>query len=173
MMRIGDFSKFGRVPVKTLRHYDEVGLLKPAQVDPFTNYRYYEFEQLSQLHRILALKELGFPLEEIRLILKDRVTPEQMRGMLKLRQAEIRQRILAENEQVVRVEARLRLMEQEDKMSQYEVVIRKVAPERVAAIRGGGTYANRPGPVMGRANGYNLPPGRTPTSRPMYDVVLG
>ena len=55
MIRIGDFSKLSRVSVKTLRYYDEMGLLKPVEVDPFTGYRFYLFSQLTVLHRILAL----------------------------------------------------------------------------------------------------------------------
>lgn len=54
MIRIGDFSKLSRVSVKTLRYYDEMGLLKPVEVDPFTGYRFYLFSQLTVLHRILA-----------------------------------------------------------------------------------------------------------------------
>ena len=60
MIRIGDFSKLSRVPIKTLRYYDEMGLLKPLHVDDFTGYRYYEYEQMTHLYRILALKDLGF-----------------------------------------------------------------------------------------------------------------
>jgi DNA-binding transcriptional MerR regulator len=60
MFRIGDFSKFSQVSVKALRYYDQLGLLKPTQVDPFTGYRYYSAAQLPRLNRILALKDLGF-----------------------------------------------------------------------------------------------------------------
>ena len=84
MIRIGDFSKLSRVSIKTLRYYDEMGLLKPVSVDRFTGYRYYEFDQLPQLYRILALKELGFSLEEIGHLLDSDLSVEQMRGMLKL-----------------------------------------------------------------------------------------
>ena len=62
MIRIGDFSKLSRVSVKTLRYYDEMGLLKPLYVDRFTGYRFYEYHQLLRLNRILALKDLGFSL---------------------------------------------------------------------------------------------------------------
>ena len=55
MFKIGDFSKLSRVSVKTLRYYDELGLLKPAHVDHFTGYRFYSADQLPQLNRILAL----------------------------------------------------------------------------------------------------------------------
>ncbi len=85
MIRIGDFSKLSQVSVKTLRYYDETGLLKPVQADRFTGYRMYEYSQLLRLQRILALKDLGFSLDEIGQLLSENVTPEQMRGMLRLR----------------------------------------------------------------------------------------
>ncbi|HYM68302.1 MAG TPA: MerR family transcriptional regulator, partial [bacterium] len=65
MIKIGDFSALCRVSVKTLRHYDELGLLTPARVDPATGYRYYAASQLAVLHRILALKDLGFSLGQV------------------------------------------------------------------------------------------------------------
>ncbi len=136
MIRIGDFSKLSRVTVKTLRYYDEVGLLKPAHVDTYTGYRYYTYAQLLRLNRILALKDLGFSLEEIGQFLTDDLTVEQIRGMLKLRQAEIRQRVLEETERLSRVEARLRQIEQEDGMYKYDFIVKKVAPLKVAALRG-------------------------------------
>lgn len=55
MFKIGDFSKLSRVSVKTLRYYDEIGLLKPVGVDRFTRYRYYSAEQLPLLHRTESL----------------------------------------------------------------------------------------------------------------------
>ena len=60
MFKIGDFSKLSQVSVKTLRYYDELGLLKPQSIDRWTSYRYYEASQLRRLNRILALKDLGF-----------------------------------------------------------------------------------------------------------------
>ncbi len=135
MMRIGDFSKLSRVSVKTLRFYDEMDLLKPVNVDPLTGYRFYEYDQLLRLYRILALKDLGFSLEEIRRLLAGSLTSEQMRGMLKLRQAEIRQRVEAETERMGRVAAWLRQIEQEDTLSTYDVVIKKVEALQVASIR--------------------------------------
>src|SRR5574341_471599 len=136
MIRIGDFSKLSRVSVKTLRYYDEMGLLKPVEVDRFTGYRYYEFDQLPRLHRILALKDLGFSLEEIGCLLEGDLSAEQMRGMLKLRQAEIRQRVEEEARRLERVELWLRQIEQEDSMSKYDVVIKKIEPIKVASVRG-------------------------------------
>jgi len=135
MIRIGDFSKLSRVSVKTLRYYDETGLLKPVHVDPFTSYRLYEYSQLSILHRILALKDLGFSLEEIGRLLDEGLSIEQMRGMLKLRETEARQRVREEAERLERIGARLRQIEQEDCMSKYDVVIKSVDEVKVATVR--------------------------------------
>ena len=57
MFKIGDFSKLGQVSVRMLRHYDQLGLLKPGQIDKFTGYRYYAVEQLVRLNRILFFKD--------------------------------------------------------------------------------------------------------------------
>ncbi len=135
MIRIGDFSKLSRVSVKTLRYYDEVGLLKPLYVDRFTGYRSYEYDQLLRLNRILALKDLGFSLEEIGQLLSENLTSEQLRGMLKLRRAEAGQKVREETERLEHVESRLRQIEQEDAMSKYDVVIKQVESMKVASVR--------------------------------------
>ena len=62
MLKIGEFSKLSRVSVRMLRHYDEVGLLAPSEVDPMTGYRYYSERQLITAGRIAALRALGFGL---------------------------------------------------------------------------------------------------------------
>ena len=89
MLKIGEFSRLAQVPVPTLRYYDQVGLLKPVAVDRATGYRSYSASQLPRLHRILALKGLGFSLEQIAALLGEDLSPEQMRGMLRLRHAQI------------------------------------------------------------------------------------
>ena len=136
MIRIGDFSKLSRISVKTLRFYDEMDLLKPVEVDRFTGYRYYDYSQLARLNRILALKDLGFSLDEIHKLLENDLSVEQLRGMLRLREAESRQRVQEEAERLARIEARLRQIEQENVMSKYDVVIKSVEPLKVASLRG-------------------------------------
>ena len=154
MIRIGDFSKLSRVPVKTLRYYDEVGLLKPVEVDAFTGYRLYEYSQLSTLNRILALKELGFSLEEIGRLLDDDLSAEQMRGMLKLREAEARQRMQQEAERLERIEARLRQIEQENSMSKYDVVIKSGDEIKIASVRDVVPTPPEQGPLWEELGGY-------------------
>ena len=65
MLKIGEFSKLSRVSVRMLRNYDEIGLLKPAEIDRFTDYRYYREDQLPTAGRIAALKDMGFSLADI------------------------------------------------------------------------------------------------------------
>ncbi|MBL7162818.1 MAG: MerR family transcriptional regulator [Anaerolineales bacterium] len=136
MLKIGDFSKLSRVTVKTLRYYDEIGLLKPAQVDRFTGYRYYSFKQLPRLNRILALKDLGLSLEQIGRLLDEELPSEQLRGMLRLKWAEIEGEVTEAQAHLARVEARLRQIEQEVVMSKYDVIIKKVELLKVASMRG-------------------------------------
>lgn len=66
LYRIGEFSKITNIPIKTLRYYDEIGLLKPEEIDIFTNYRYYGESNKEDLKIILELKSVGFTLEEIK-----------------------------------------------------------------------------------------------------------
>ena len=63
MLRIGEFSKLSRVSIRMLSHYDDIGLLKPAEIDQFTGYRYYSPEQLPVIGRITALKDLTWTLD--------------------------------------------------------------------------------------------------------------
>ena len=154
MIRIGDFSKLSRVSVKALRYYDEMGLLKPVSVDRFTGYRLYEYSQLAVLNRILALKELGFSLEEIGRLLDDGLSLEQMRGMLKLRQTEARQRVREETERLERIESRLRQIEQENNMSKYDVVIKNVEAVKVASVRDVVPTPPEQGGLWGELGGY-------------------
>ena len=135
MIRIGLFSKLSQVPVKTLRYYNEIGLLEPAEIDSFTGYRYYSVTQLPRLNRILALKDLGLSLNQIARLLTEELPVEQLRGMLRLKQVEIQQQMQQEKEKLDRVAARLRQIEQENKMSNYDVVIKKVEPQRIASVR--------------------------------------
>jgi DNA-binding transcriptional MerR regulator len=135
MLKIGAFSQLGQVSVRTLRHYDELGLLKPAFVAPESEYRYYALEQLPVLHRIVALKELGLPLGEISALLAGPVPLERMRALLREREAESERQIAEERQRLARVAARLRQIEEEGGVSPYEIALRAVPAQAVATIR--------------------------------------
>src|SRR5512136_902159 len=154
MFKIGDFSKLSQVSVRTLRYYEEVGLLKPVEVDRFTGYRYYAIDQLPRLNRILVLKDLGFSLEQIAPMLNEALPPAQLRGMLRMKQAEIQQQVDEEQARLARVEARLRQIEQEGKMPTYDVVIKKVEPQLVASVRGVVPTPPEQGPLWRELGAY-------------------
>ncbi|MFE2283402.1 MerR family transcriptional regulator [Streptomyces sp. NPDC059443] len=136
MFTIGDFAKHGRVSVRMLRHYDALGLLRPARVDPASGYRYYEAGQLARLNRVIALKELGFSLDQVGSILDELVGPEELRGMLRLRQAELESAMAAAAARLAQVETRLRIIENEGTMSSIDIVVKSLPPVRLAELSG-------------------------------------
>ncbi len=135
MFRIGDFSKLAQVTVRTLRLYDELGLFRPAHIDKFTDYRYYSIEQLPRLNRILALKDLGFSLEQVARLLNENVSVGQLQGMLMMKRAEIEHEVKEAQARLARVAARLRQIEREGTLPQYEVVLKAVEPQTIVSSR--------------------------------------
>jgi DNA-binding transcriptional MerR regulator len=134
MFGIGDFARHGRVSVRMLRHYDATGLLRPAHVDPSTGYRSYEAAQLSRLNRIIALKELGFTLQQVQAVLDEQVSAGELRGMLRLRRAELQASIMADTSRLGQVEVRLRTIEHEGAMPEDDVVVKRIPAVRVVEM---------------------------------------
>ncbi|MFZ4264158.1 MerR family transcriptional regulator [Streptomyces arboris] len=151
MFTIGDFARYGRVSPRMLRHYDAIGLLRPDRTDPATGYRFYGAAQLARLNRIIALKDLGFTLQQVRDVLDERVGPEELRGMLRLRRAELAEAVAAATARLAQVEARLRSIESEGHMPADDVVIKTVPAVRVAELTGtAASYEPQDiGPVIG------------------------
>lgn len=135
MITIGDFAKLGRVSVRMLRHYDAIELLTPQRTDPHTGYRYYEIAQLQRLNRIVALKDLGIRLDQVRQIVDEELTGSDLRAMLRLRHAEIESQIRHDQHRLAQVEARLRLIEVEEDMSAPAVVTKTVDPIKNVGLR--------------------------------------
>jgi len=136
MFKISQFSKISRVSVKTLRYYDQLGLLKPARTDGTTGYRYYTAEQLFRLHRILSYKDLGFTLDQIRTMLDEEVSTEQIRGMLRLKRAELQKVLQEETARLARIEARLVQIERaNDAGTLPEAVVKPLEPVLAASVR--------------------------------------
>lgn len=135
MLKIGEFSKIAQVSVKTLRYYDRMGLLKPAHIDRYSGYRYYSLEQLMRLNRILALKDLDFTLEQISELLQGGVSSEVVQAMLANKAKELRDRISDENARLLRVQNRLKSIQEPSLQTQSPVVLKSAADQRVATIR--------------------------------------
>ncbi len=135
MYKIGDFSQIGQVSVRMLRHYDKLGLLKPQHVDEWTGYRYYVLDQLPRLHRILALRDLGLSLEQIRDLLDEPHADERLYELLQEKQRALEQHLAEEQSRLERVAARLRQIERVHEPVPYDVALKELPPQRIVAIR--------------------------------------
>ena len=135
MFKIGDFSTLGQVSIRMLRHYDQLGLLKPDHIDKFTGYRYYTAGQLAQLNRIIFFKDLGFSLQQIKDLLNNNLPNDQLRGMLMMKQVELEREVQDSHARLAQVEARLQQIEQEDKSSPYEVTTKSAKEMVIASVR--------------------------------------
>ena len=107
MFLTGEFSRIARVSKRMLQYYDEIGLLHPAHTDPKTGYRYYSAKQLPRLNRILAMKDLGLSLDQIRRMLDEDVSTDEIYGMLLLQRAELEKKLLEDMDRFRRIESRL------------------------------------------------------------------
>jgi DNA-binding transcriptional MerR regulator/predicted transcriptional regulator YdeE len=96
LIKIGDFAKATGVTVKALRHYESLGLLRPAWVNRYNGYRYYAPGQQTWLERILAYKQMGFPLSQICDLLDERLTDAEIIAMLRNRESALSNQIARE-----------------------------------------------------------------------------
>ncbi|MGJ3240343.1 MAG: MerR family transcriptional regulator [Anaerolineae bacterium] len=135
MFQIGEFSRIARVTIETLRHYDTIGLLKPAKVDPNTGYRYYNVVQLQALNQILALKEVGLSLDEIKRILRQTLTVDEVRGMLREHLVLTESTIEEAQRRRQGILARLERLDTKEEMPQYEIRLKSAESVIVVAIR--------------------------------------
>jgi DNA-binding transcriptional MerR regulator/effector-binding domain-containing protein len=158
MYSIGEFARLGAVSIRTLRHYDRLGLLRPAHIDPENGYR-YRAEQLTTLNRIAAVKELGFGLKEVGQLLGE-LTTEELRCMLLEQRIGLERDLADQRARLAAVEARLRAIEKEDHRPD-DVKIKSLPAVTVAAIA-------RPAPGVGPDN---LGPILTPAFEELSEAI--
>jgi len=138
--RIGEFSKLGKVTVKTLRYYDEVGLLVPAKTDDWTAYRYYETGQLYRLQQILALRQMGLSIPEIAEVIGGQDDDGEQNSQISLdkillqRRDELDSQKLALEDQLSRLDFYIS-QAKEDFVMDYSVVIKEVPACTVFSYR--------------------------------------
>ncbi|MCR8842536.1 MerR family transcriptional regulator [Paenibacillus sp. SC116] len=145
MFKISEFSKLSRIPLQTLRYYDQLGIFNPAKTDESTGYRYYSAEQLLEINQIVIFKELGFTLQQITHLLKQDISAEQIRGMLKLKESEIERQLDIERSKLARVKERMQLVERDGKMDkEQEVVLKQVETVHMITYASTGTVEEIP-----------------------------
>lgn len=145
MFKIGDFSMLSKVPVKTLRYYDQIDLLKPQQIDQDSGYRYYSAEQLLEVNRIFLYKELGFTLKQMGQLLREDISVEQIQGMFLLKESEIQQLIEREQQKLARIKERMHLIKREGCVEkEQEVIIKSVESKRIMSFQSNETVEEIP-----------------------------
>jgi DNA-binding transcriptional MerR regulator len=164
MFPIGQFSRLGGISAKQLRAYDALGIFRPVWVDPSSAYRYYSPAQLPELRRILALRQLGMPLEEIgRLI-----------GGGDLREALDRRRAELERE---RRQAEERLAALDITVGETDIVVRPVGVEPVAVTRIDDAVEDAFNELEAHVRDLGRrayrPPGALPSQREIFVPVTG
>ena len=131
MLKIGEFSKLSRVSIRMLRHYDDIGLIKPAEVDNMTGYRYYREDQLFTIGRITALKDMGFSLADIVRVLEIYDDKDKLDSYLMERQKELEEKSKETEYKLMLLDTARKSLRKEQNMS-FDVNV-KTIPERYAA----------------------------------------
>lgn len=132
-LSIGEFSKLCCVTVKTLRHYEKIGLLLPSEVDAWTGYRYYTLDQMQKMLKIMTLKNLGFSLEEIKEFFdRDFHEPNQEELQEKIEQCE--QELAQVKKRLKQLKALANFQKKKEKMKE-EIYFEKLPAIIVASHR--------------------------------------
>ena len=134
MYSIGEYARIAQVSKRLLRYYDEIGLFQPAKIDRESGHRYYSASQLSELNRILALKDLGISLNQIQRFVRDDISPTEIQGMLSLKKAELEQQVLEELQRIRTIESRLKQIQERDSLVK-DVIVKEVPEQRLIGLR--------------------------------------
>jgi YD repeat-containing protein len=135
MFKIGEFSKIAQVSGRLLRYYDDIDLFKPQHTDPWTGYRYYTADQLPRLNRILALKELGLSLDQIKQLIESDIGTDQIRALYLERKAQLEQSLRDELARLQEVQLRLTLLDHQAADWMPDIVIKRVPAQPVLSYR--------------------------------------
>lgn len=128
LYRIGVFAQMNRVTIKALRYYDEIGLLHPEAVDEINGYRYYTSSQMPKLHKILALKEMGFSIQEIQQVIKGE--PEE--NLLQRKKSELLRDMAELSKKIAGIESYL---SKDYLKSDYHVIMKNLPEVIIASMR--------------------------------------
>lgn len=136
MLKIGDFSLLSKISIYMLRHYDEIGLLKPIHVDNFTNYRYYDEKQLSIANRIQSLKGMGLSLSVIKKILNEYGDTKNLKTYLELQAAQKKDDLRVLQEQIALIENAVKEIQNSENPKILDIAVKEIPKRNVISCRG-------------------------------------
>lgn len=134
MLKIGDFSNLSRISIRMLRYYDEIGLLHPVKVDPFTGYRYYSEEQLVTAGRINRLRGMGFGLAAAAKLLEQYNDAEKLEASLLTQRRELIKQRDSITRKIQLLDTALSGLRKEDNMN-YKVELKTIPERKCACVR--------------------------------------
>ncbi len=134
MLKIGEFARLSQVSLKTLRHYDALGLLQPAHIDPASGYRLYDIAQLATMIRIQALKDCGLALAEIARLLQT-YDAKAIEALLRQRVTAQQQVVIDEQARLQRLLARMELLTSASQAPPYDVALKCTEPLTLIGLR--------------------------------------
>ena len=135
MLKIGVFSKLTRISIRMLRHYDELGLLKPENIDSFSGYRYYSEAQLPIAERITSLKDMGFALAAIKEIMENFDDSATLSQFLSVKKAEVMENAEDIQRRLVLLETTIAKLRKDGTAMTYSVSLKELPERHVASVR--------------------------------------
>ena len=133
MLKIGDFAMLSKISINMLRHYDEINLLKPANIDDFTGYRYYEEEQLLIANRIQSLKAMGLSLSMIKQILEQYENSNSLKNFLQIQRTQKLEDLEALKKQILKLDTAIKSLEENSKPTNCDISIKEIQKRKVVS----------------------------------------
>lgn len=135
MLKIGEFSKLCQISIRSLRHYDKIGLFKPRTIHPENGYRYYSLDQLPRINQITAYKRMGFSLEQIRDLLHEGAPIQDVWTQLCQKRAE-QQHLLSEHyRRLNAITLQIQAIEAQHTTQQHQPIVIKSVPTQSGVSR--------------------------------------
>lgn len=135
MLRIGEFSALSQISIYMLRHYDEIGLLIPEDIDKFTGYRYYSEKQLPIANKIRALKSMGLSLPLIKEILTKYAGDYELKTYLETQAVYQKEKIELMQRQLTLIESTIMCLEHPSSIPSYSVALKEFPQHNVISYR--------------------------------------
>lgn len=134
MFKIGEVSKLTQISIRMLRYYDELGILKPAEIDKYTGYRLYSVEQISTLQKIVLLRDSKFSVAEISNILHN-WDDEFVIQELNRKKNEIKKEIQQEKQRINKIDKFIEALKCDKDEIRHNVVFKKIPSYKIISLR--------------------------------------
>ncbi|MGL4695541.1 MerR family transcriptional regulator [Enterococcus larvae] len=134
MFKIGEFSKLSNTTVRTLRHYEKIGLMLPTTIDQQSGYRFYEANQIGTINKIKMLQQIGLSLETIKEII-EKQQADILNYYYEIKENELQQEMEALQKKKEMIRQLQKQLKEGNNMEKYNVVLKTIPIRRVISVR--------------------------------------